>query len=200
MKRKAPKTKTQYSHKKTSNIIKVKEILDLLNIDTNKPEYEDKNINKDNLQHKQNINLKGSLDNNNEVDDKEIRIGMNKLELNQPGYEMKNQWQINFEDVFEKYSDFSIDSNEDDKIKNINSFNLSKDNNLNNEIISKINHDEDSNYILKNITDKNIMINDKSIKNYNNRDISNVIVKEGKFLLYNGFKYKLNTLNLIIYL
>ena len=61
MKRKAQKTKTQYSHKKTSNIIKVKEILDLLNIDTNKPEYEDKNINKDNLQHKKNINLKGSL-------------------------------------------------------------------------------------------------------------------------------------------
>ena len=190
MKRKAPKTKTQYSHKKASNIIKIKEILDLLNIDTNKPEFEDKNINKENLQHKQNINLKVSLDNNNEEDDEEIRIGMNKIELNQPGYEMKNQWQINFENAFEKYSCSSIDSNEDDKIKNINSFNLSKDNNLNNEIISKINHDEDSNYILKNITDKNIMIKDKSIKNYNNRDIRNVIVEEGKYLLYKRFKYK----------
>ena len=46
-----------------------------------------------------------------------------------------------------------------------------------NEIISRINHDEDSNYILKNITDKNIMVNDTSIKNYNNRDISNEIIK-----------------------
>ena len=80
-------------------------------------------------------------------------------------------------------SDFSIDYKEDDKIKNLNQYNLTKKN------FPKINND---NY-LSNLTnynaDKDIKIKDNSIKNNNNRDISNDIVKEGKFLLYNGFKF-----------
>ena len=39
-----------------------------------------------------------------------------------------------------------------------------------------------------------MMIKDKSYKNKNNRDISNKVSKEEYFLLYNGFKFKLNIL------
>ena len=146
------------------------------------------------------INSKGNLDNNNKVNEEEILKQLNNLELNQPTYEIKNQWQINFKEAFENYSDSSIDSNEDDKIKNLNQFNLSKDINLNQENLSMLNKDNYISNHANNNTDKDIKIKDNSMKNYNNRDISNDIVKEGKFLLYNGFKFKLNTIILIFYI
>ena len=190
MKRKATRRKTKHLGKKTSSN-KIKAILELLELDSNSKEdkKEPTNINTGDIKKKPIINLKGSLDNNNKIEEEDILIQLNNLELNKPEYDIKNQWQINFKEAFEKYSDSSIDSKEDDKIKNLNKYNLTKEN------FSKINNDNNlSNYTNNNV-DKDIKIKDNSIKNYNNRDISNDIVKEGKFLLYNGFKFKLNTIS-----
>ena len=103
----------------------------------------------------------------------------------------------------EAYENYSCSSINSEDIKESNEPNIKYNNGINKKILNNINLDINKNLFKNNENDgndetlnknKQIVSNSKKC----NIDITKEIIEDGDFIIYNGFKYKLNNIMILI--